>query len=321
MRIGVDAMGGDYAPLETIRGAAMAAKAHPRWSVVLFGPQHEILEICEQENISADLFSIVHCTEIIGMSEHPVKAFASKQDSSLAKGFRHLAEGSIDAFLSAGNTGAMLVGSLQTVRAIEGVQRPCLTSFIPRENHTPGLLLDVGANSDVKPEHLQQFALLGSLYYKAVFKVENPKVGLLNIGEEAEKGSLLTKAAYPLLADTPGIRFVGNAESRDLFSEDFDVLVCDGFTGNIVIKLCEGIYEKLTRRGVKDDYLETFNFKHYGGSSVLGVNAPVIVGHGITKAETFVKMIEMAAEQVSSAMVERIRDSFARLHQSERQQQ
>lgn len=321
MRIGIDAMGGDYAPLETVRGAALAVKAHPEWSIVLFGPKNEILEVCREEGIPSDGFSIVDCPEVIGMSEHPVKAFASKPDSGIAVGFKQLAEKKIDAFLSAGNTGAMLVGSLQTVKAIEGVQRPCLTSVVPRENTHPGLLLDVGANSDVKPEHLQQFALLGSLYYKAVFKADAPKVGLVNIGEEAEKGSLLTKAAYPLLANTPGINFVGNAEARDLFSDQYDVLVCDGFTGNVIIKLCEGLYYKLTKRGVKDDYLETFNFKHYGGSSILGVNAPVIVGHGITKADTFARMIEMAAEQVSSGMVDRIRDSFARLHQTERQQQ
>lgn len=319
MRIGIDAMGGDFAPLEAVKGAASAAIQHPEWRILLFGSKTAIESVCHSEEIQSDLFEIVDCSQVIEMSEHPVRAFAAKQDSSLAVGFRALADGSIDAFLSAGNTGAMLVGSLQTVKAIEGIARPCLTSIIPRMNNHPGLLLDVGANADVKPEHLQQFAILGSLYYKAVYKVANPAVGLLNIGEEEEKGSILTKAAHVLLKDTPGIHFVGNAEGRDIFSDTFDVVVCDGFTGNVIIKVCEGMFYRFAKRGVQDEYLDKFNFKHYGGSSVLGVNAPVIVGHGISKADTFVKMIEMAAEQVSSGMIETIRQSFKNLDTQQRQ--
>lgn len=317
MRIGIDAMGGDFAPLEAVRGASVAAAQHPDWSMVLFGQIEAIQKISVSEGLDLSGMEIVHCAEIIGMSDHPVKAIASKPDSSLAKGFQYLAENKIDAFLSAGNTGAMLVGSLMSVKAIPGVLRPCLTSVLPRENNNPGLLLDVGANSDVKPEHLEQFAKLGSLYYKSVFKVDQPKVGLLNIGEEAEKGSLLTKAAHELLAQTEGINFVGNAEGRDVFSDDFDVVVCDGFTGNVIIKLCEGLYYKLAKRGVKDTYLDSFNFKHYGGSSILGVNAPVIVGHGISKSDTFVKMVEMAADQVESGLVKKIQTSFADLSQNQ----
>lgn len=319
MRIGIDAMGGDFAPLEAVKGAASAAMQHPGWRMVLFGIQSEIEAVCISENISSDQFEIVHCQDVIEMSEHPVRAFASKQNSSLAVGFRQLAEGAVDAFLSAGNTGAMLVGSLQTVKAIEGISRPCLTSVIPRLNNHPGLLLDVGANSDVKPEHLQQFAILGSLYYKAVYKVAEPKVGLLNIGEEEEKGSLLTKATFPLLKNTPGIHFAGNVEGRDIFSDEYDVVVCDGFSGNIIIKVCEGMFYRLAKRGVQDEYLEKFNFKHYGGSSILGVNAPVIVGHGISKAGTFVKMIELAAEQVNSGMIDKIRESFTKLENQQGQ--
>lgn len=310
MRIGIDAMGGDFAPLESVKGAALCAASHPNWTLVLYGIESDILNVCAANEISPSLFEIVNCSEIIGMSDHPVKALSAKKDSSLAVAFQQLAEGKIDAVLSAGNTGAMLVGALTSVKAIDGVLRPCLTSVLPRENNHPGLLLDVGANSDVKPDHLQQFAILGSLYYKAVFQCENPKVGLLNIGEESEKGSILTKAAHQLIRDTPGIHFVGNAEGRDIFSDEFDVVVCDGFTGNVVIKLCEGLYYKFMKRGIKDEYLDSFNFKHYGGSSILGVNAPVIVGHGISKADTFVKIIEMAAEQVSSGLIGEIQKSF-----------
>lgn len=310
MRIGVDAMGGDFAPLEAVMGANLAAIRHQGWDIVLYGQRAAITGICQAEGVNQDLFTIIDCPSVIGMGEHPVKAFASKQDSSLAIGFNDLAAGKIDAFLSAGNTGVMLVGSLMTVKAVAGVQRPCLTSVLPRESGNPGLLLDVGANSDVKPEHLQQFARLGSEYYRAVYKVASPAVGLLNIGEEEEKGSILTKAAHELLKDTEDINFIGNIESRDVFNSGCDVVVCDGFTGNMIIKLCEGLYYKLMKRGVNDEFLDRFNFKHYGGSSVLGVNAPVIVGHGITKRDTFVKMIEMAADQVESGLVEHIQAAF-----------
>jgi glycerol-3-phosphate acyltransferase PlsX len=311
MRIGVDAMGGDYAPLEAVKGAFEAARIHSGYQVVLFGEKSSIESVCDQEGISNSSIEIVDCPTRIDMAEHPVRAFSSKQDSSIAVGFRYLAEGKIDAFLSAGNTGAMLVGSLMTVKAIPGIDRPCLTTVVPRLNNQPGLLLDVGANADCKPENLQQFAILGSVFYSAVNKTDNPKVGLLNIGEEDEKGSLLTRATHALLKETGGINFVGNVEGRDIFSDDFDVIVCDGFTGNVIIKVCEGMYYRLAKRGVQDEYLDKFNFKHYGGSSILGVNAPVIVGHGISKADTFVKMIELAAEEVSSGMIQKIKDAIA----------
>jgi phosphate acyltransferase len=319
MRIGIDAMGGDFAPLEAVKGAASAAIQHPGWRMVLFGKTDEIISVCNSENISADLFEIIDCPEVIEMSEHPVRAFASKKNSSIAVGFNALAAKEIDAFLSAGNTGAMLVGSLQTVKAIDGIARPCLTSILPRMNNHPGLMVDVGANAEVKAEHLQQFAILGSIYYKAVFKVAEPKVGLLNIGEEEEKGSILTRAAHTLLKQTEGIHFVGNAEGRDIFSDNFDVVVTDGFSGNVVIKACEGMYYALAKRGIQDEFLDKFNFKHYGGSSILGVNAPVIVGHGISKALTFEKMIELGAEQVSSGMIATIRKSFLTIENQQKQ--
>ncbi|MBL7812185.1 MAG: phosphate acyltransferase PlsX [Bacteroidetes bacterium] len=311
MKIGIDAMGGDFAPAEAVKGAYLAQLAHPEWKLVLFGKAAEIEAVCTAENLQSPGWEVVDCPQIVEMSEHPVRALASKPDSSIMTGFRHLAEGRIDAWLSAGNTGAMLVGSLQSVKAVEGILRPCLTSVLPRMNNNPGLLLDVGANADCKPEHIQQFAVLGSLFYSAVYGVSSPKVGLLNLGEEEEKGSILTRAAHGLLKNTAGIRFEGNVEGRDIFSDAFDVVVCDGFTGNVIIKVCEGMYYRLAKRGIQDEYLDKFNFKHYGGSAILGVNAPVIVGHGISKADTFVKMIEMAAAQVQNKLVEKIRESLA----------
>jgi len=246
------------------------------------------------------------------MAEHPVKALVSKPNSSIAQGFLQLAKGEIDAFVSAGNTGAMLVGSIQYLKLVDGCDRPCLTAAIPRVNMNPGLLLDVGANADCKPEHLEKFALLGNLLYSMMYKVDSPKVGLLNIGEESEKGNLLIKATHQLLAQTQGINFVGNVEGRDIFGDLADVVVCDGFSGNVIIKVCEGMYYRLVKRGVQDDYLDQFNFKHYGGSLVLGVNAPVIVGHGITKSETFLKMIELAQDAVETQLTSKIQKAMSR---------
>ena len=270
-------MGGDYAPLEAVKGASLAASVMADVELVLFGSKSAIEEVCSLEGIDITQFEIVDTPDVIEMAEHPVKALVSKPNSSIAQGFLQLANHKIDAFLSAGNTGAMLVGSIQYLKLVDGCDRPCLTAAIPRVDNRPGLLLDVGANADCKPEHLEKFALLGNLLYSMMYKIDSPKIGLLNIGEESEKGNLLTKATHQLLSQTQGIHFVGNVEGRDIFGDHADVVVCDGFSGNVIIKLCEGIYYRLVKRGVQDDYLDQFNFKHYGGSMVLGVNAPVIV--------------------------------------------
>jgi glycerol-3-phosphate acyltransferase PlsX len=305
-------MGGDYAPLEAVKGASLAASVMADVELVLFGSKSAIEEVCSLEGIDIAQFEIVDTPDVIEMAEHPVKALVSKPNSSIAQGFLQLASHKIDAFLSAGNTGAMLVGSIQYLKLVDGCDRPCLTAAIPRVDNRPGLLLDVGANADCKPEHLEKFALLGNLLYSMMYKIDSPKIGLLNIGEESEKGNLLTKATHQLLSQTQGIHFVGNVEGRDIFGDHADVVVCDGFSGNVIIKLCEGIYYRLVKRGVQDDYLDQFNFKHYGGSMVLGVNAPVIVGHGITKAETFVKMIELAQETVQSQLTSKIQKAMSR---------
>lgn len=310
MKIGIDAMGGDFAPLEAVKGASLTKDTHAHLELVLFGVKEEILRVCESEGLNPSQFEIVDCPEVIEMAEHPVKALVSKPNSSLAQGFLHLASKKVDAFLSAGNTGAMLVGSLQFLKTVDGLDRPCLSAEIPRQDGPPGLLLDVGANADCKPEHLHKFAIIGSLVYSMMHQLENPKVGLLNIGEESEKGNLLTKATHQLLAQTDSINFVGNVEGRDIFGNHADVVVCDGFTGNVVIKLCEGLYYRLAKKGIEDDYLDKFNYKNYGGSLILGVNAPVVVGHGITKAPTFVKMVELAAEAVESGLTRSIQNAM-----------
>ena len=253
-------MGGDYAPLEAVKGASLAASVMADVELVLFGSKSAIEEVCSSEGIDIAQFEIVDTPDVIEMAEHPVKALVSKPNSSIAQGFLQLANHKIDAFLSAGNTGAMLVGSIQYLKLVDGCDRPCLTAAIPRVDNRPGLLLDVGANADCKPEHLEKFALLGNLLYSMMYKIDSPKIGLLNIGEESEKGNLLTKATHQLLSQTQGIHFVGNVEGRDIFGDHADVVVCDGFSGNVIIKLCEGSYYRLVKRGVQDDFLDQFNF-------------------------------------------------------------
>lgn len=310
MRIGIDAMGGDYAPLEAIKGALDAKREMPDIQPVLFGQKERILECFAELGIPENTLEIVHAAEVIEMSEHATKAIAHKKNSSINVAYRYLAEKQIEAFIGAGNTGAMLVGSIFSVKAIEGVQRPTIVSLLPKVSGGFGVLIDVGANADCKPEVLNQFGILGSLYAQYVYGIENPKVALLSIGEEKEKGNLLIQAAYPLLEMNDRINFVGNVEGRDLFNDKADVIVCDGYTGNIVLKLCEGFYYNLSKMGVQNEYLERFNFKQYGGTAILGVNENVIIGHGISKSETFVSMFKLAKDVVNSRLIDKIKQSF-----------
>lgn len=313
MRIGVDAMGGDHGPLEAIKGALDSRKHFNDIEIVLFGVSDVIRNVSVEHNLELEGVQIVHCSEVIEMSEHPVKAIASKKDSSIFQGFAFLAQNKVDAFLSAGNTGAMLVGSIQILKAINGVDRPCLLASVPKPSGNHGVILDVGANADCKPEHLQQFALLGSLYAESILNISSPRVGLINIGEEEEKGSILTRSAHQLLRQTRQINFVGNVEGRNVFDDGFDVLVCDGFTGNVIVKVIEGFFYKLYKRGVNDDFLNQLNFKNHGGGLILGVKAPVVVGHGISKAETFVKMVELCRNSVMSNYCGKVANAFETL--------
>jgi phosphate acyltransferase len=311
MKIGLDAMGGDFAPLEVIKGAIAASNDQDLANVeiVLFGQEEEIQKALSELGATAK-FTIIHAPEVIGMAEHATKAVSQKRHSSINIGLKMLHEGEIDAFVGAGNTGAMMVSSLYTVRAIEGINRPCISTILPKVNGDAGLLLDVGANADVKPETLKQFAILGSLYAQHVLKIDRPKVGLLSIGEEKEKGNLLTLAAYPLIEETRNIHFIGNVEGRDLFIDKADVVVCDGFTGNVILKTCEGFFYNLLKRGINDDYLNRFNFVNYGGSPILGINKPVIIGHGISKSITVLNMFKQARDMVTSGFIDKIKASL-----------
>jgi glycerol-3-phosphate acyltransferase PlsX len=266
--------------------------------------------ILAENGVDASLFDFIHADQVIEMGEHPTRALSQKPNSSLSIGFQMLKEGSIDAFASAGNSGAMLVGSMFSVKTIPGMNRPAICSYLPKENGGFGVILDVGANADCKPELLVQFAILGSLVAEILFGIKNPKVGLLNIGEEAEKGNILTQATYPLLKETANINFIGNIEGRDLFNDKADVIVCDGFTGNIVLKLSETFHDMTAGKGMDAPFFARLNYENYGGSPVLGVNAPVVVGHGISNDIAIKNLILLAKEMVSTNLTEKIKAAF-----------
>lgn len=313
MNIALDIMGGDFAPAEAIKGVAQYLEACTEDDVhlLLIGSPEAAAPYLPQLDAWAGRYTLVPATQVIGMNEHPTKALKEKQDSSIAIGFGALARGKADAFLSAGNTGAMLVGAMYTVKAVEGVLRPSIASPVPREDGKWNLMLDVGINADCKPEHLVQFAELGSLYVKHIFGVTNPKVGLFNLGEEEGKGNLLSQATYPLLKADPRINFIGNIEGRDMFLPKADVIVCEGFVGNITLKAAESVHTIFTRRGIKDDaFLDNFNYEVYGGTPILGVNSPVIIGHGISSALAFQNMISTACKIVRSGLMDAFRKNF-----------
>jgi glycerol-3-phosphate acyltransferase PlsX len=311
MKIGLDIMGGDYAPKATVLGAIAAYDAlSANQKLVLIGDKKSAISILQENNFNPDHFDFVHTTEVIGMGEHPTKAIVQKPDSSISVGFKLLKEGGIDAFSSAGNSGAMLVGAMFSVKAISGILRPAITSFIPKLNGGLGILIDVGANADCKPEYLPQFGLLGSLFAQHVYGISNPRVALMNIGEEEEKGNLLSQTAWPLMKESNLFNFIGNVEGRDFFGEQADVYVCDGFTGNIILKLAESFYEITHEKGIKDEFFDRFNYEQYGGSPILGVNAPVVVGHGISTPEAIKNMVLLSKNMVESALTDKIKLAF-----------
>ena len=308
MNIGLDMMGGDFAPIEAVKGIKLFREANQgivngQQTLTLFGDEAQVAALLAEHGVDMNNISIVHTTQVIDMHEHPTKAFREKQDSSIAVGFGYLAKGLTDAFISAGNTGAMMVGSLFSIKAIEGIQRPTIGAYMPRENGQLGWLLDAGINSDCKPENLAQFALLGSIFAEQVLNIPNPKVGLINIGEEEGKGNLLAQAAYPLLKEAEGINFIGNIEGRDVFLDKSDVMICDGFTGNIILKLAESIHGLTQRRNIKDEFFDMFEFEQYGGVPVSGVNKPVIIGHGISHAKAFKNMISIAQKMIEKDVI------------------
>ncbi len=311
MIIGIDAMGGDFAPKSPVLGALEVLKKLPEGThIALIGHEQKIMDVLKEVGITEAPFKIIHAEECIEMSEHPVKAISSKRNSSINIGYHLLKEKQIHGFASAGNTGAMLVGGMYSIKTVPGVIRPCITTVLPKVKGGFGVLLDVGANSDSKPDSLLQFGVLGSLYSKNVYGIENPKVALLNIGEEKEKGNLVSVAANQLMEVYDGINFIGNIEGRDLFTTDADVVVCDGFTGNIVLKMAESFYGITRKKGIKDEFFDRFNYESYGGSPILGLNAPVVIGHGISSPLAIENMILHTIDLVKAGLEDKIREAY-----------
>src|SRR5450432_1261455 len=310
MNIALDMMGGDFAPEELVKGVRDYISEKTPAVVSLIGDEQQLLPLLAKYQIPVDAYRIIPSTEVIGMNEHPLKALKGKPNSSIAIGFHLLSIGKVDAFISAGNTGAMLIGSLYTIKPIEGILRPTIGTIVPMENGSQGFMLDVGANADCKAEHLNQFATLGSLYARYIHGIEKPRVGLINIGEEEGKGNVLAQATYPLLKANKQIHFIGNIEGRDIFLDKADVTVCEGFTGNVILKLAESMFGITQRKKIRHEYFDRFDFENYGGTPLLGVTMPVIIGHGISHGKSFSNMIALAQKMIGTDLLGKMKESF-----------
>ncbi|HAG06675.1 MAG TPA: phosphate acyltransferase PlsX [Peptococcaceae bacterium] len=323
MRIAVDAMGGDYAPHEVVAGA-LRARRELGVDVILVGDREKIRACTGETDVE-----IVQASQVIGMGEQPVVAVRRKQDASVVRAIRLVKEGLASAVVSAGNTGAVMAASLLELGRVKGIDRPALVGLFP---HVKGrtALLDVGANVDCKPHHLLQFAIMGSVYAETVLGIPSPRVGLLNIGEEEGKGNELTQAAYPLLRET-ALNFIGNVEGRDLFNGRADVVVCDGFVGNVVLKSGEGLataLQQVLEREIKRNLVtrvaalmtltslkelrQRFDYSEYGGVPLLGINGVVVVGHGSSRARAIRNAVRVAREAIEGDLVAAIAGGFTR---------
>ena len=312
MRIGLDAMGGDDEPKAVVEGAILAQKELSETDkIVLFGRSVDILQILKDNGVDSSLFEIVEASQVIDMHDKPAKAFVKKPDSSMGKGFQYLKEGKIDSFASAGNTGAMLVGTMYSVGVINGIMRPCLAALVPKVDGGVTLLTDVGVNPDAKPEMLVQFAVLGSVYAKTALGMQNPKVGLANIGEEEEKGNAQTQAAHALMKENKSFEFFGNAEPVEIFKNNVDVVVCDGFVGNMLMKHTEALARVFAKRGLVDEYVARFNYEIYGGLPLLGANSIVLIGHGISNAKAIKSMIFQSKNIYETNLIGQLKETLS----------
>ena len=312
MRIGLDVMGGDFAPDAIIEGAVDSLQhLLEDEKLVLIGDEVSILRKLNEMQIEPSLFEIVHTSQVIEMGDHPAKAFSQKKDSSISVGYGMLKNGTLDSFCSAGNTGAMLVGASYTVNVIPGVLRPALATLLPTIDDRDSVIIDVGLNPDCKPDVLLQYGILGSIYAKYVLGIENPSVGLLNIGEEETKGTPAVKAAYELMKEHPGLNFVGNIEGNALFTETMtDVIVCDGFVGNVILKMGEAFHHIYKKRNLKDTYFDRLDWEMTGGTPIIGINANVMIGHGISKRKPIMNMILQARGVVHANLAQKIKEAI-----------
>jgi len=311
MKIGLDVLGGDFAPTATMHGAIMAQKELPDSDqIVLIGNRDVILSFLREEHVDSGLFEIVNAPDMVEMDEQPTKALVNKPNSSISVGFRLLKNNEIDGFCSAGSTGAIVVGSISSVNLVQGIIRPSLPAFLPKEFGGNTVLIDVGTNPDPKPDVMYQFGILGSLFAKHVYNIDQPRIALLNIGAEDKKGDLTTQIVFQMMKETRDFLFVGNIEGRDIYDDIADVIVCDGFVGNIVLKQGEAFYEILRRKGMRDPYFERFNFENYGGAPLLGINSTVVVGHGISNDKAIYNMILLTKDVYNAKLSEKIKQAL-----------
>ena len=311
MKIAVDVMGGDYAPISVIEGILLALDSLSEGETILaIGPEKTIQKILSERNYSGNQIQVINAEQVIEMGEHPTKALSQKPNSSIGVGFSLLKSGQADVFASAGNTGAMMVGSLFSVKTIQGIQRPAIAGFVPQTNGKYAVMLDIGANADCKPEMLEQFAVLGSIYFQATTQQSKPRVGLMNIGEEEQKGSILAQATHSLLKNNSQINFIGNLEGKDLFRNKADVIVTDGFTGNIMLKMAESFYFIMEEQGIKNDFIELTNYETYGGSPIIGINGNVVIAHGASSPKAIKNMIGLSKSLVNSGVCEKIKSAL-----------
>jgi glycerol-3-phosphate acyltransferase PlsX len=305
-------MGGDFAPDAVIEGAVDSLVHLAKDEIlVLFGNESLILsKLCEM-SVEPSLFEIVNTTEVIGMADHPAKAFSQKKNSSIAVGYGMLKSGLIHGFCSAGNTGAMLVGASYTVNVIPGVFRPALATLIPSVSGRSSVILDVGLNIDCKPDVLLQYGILGKIFAHDVLEIPDPTVGLLNIGEEETKGTPAVKSAFELMKEQPGLNFTGNIEGNHLFTDKMpDVIVCDGFVGNIVLKQTEAFHAVCKSKNISDPFFDQLDWENIGGTPVIGINANVVIGHGISKRKAIMNMILQTRAVVHADLAQRIKEAI-----------
>lgn len=312
MKIGLDVMGGDYAPDAVIQGAVDSLQHLSEDDIlVLIGNESIIRAGLDALFTEPSLFEIVNTTQVIEMADHPAKAFSQKKNSSIAVGYGMLKSGLLDGFCSAGNTGAMLVGASYTVNVIPGVLRPAIATQVPSVSGKSSVILDVGLNPDCKPDVLLQYGILGSSYAKHVLGIENPTVGLLNIGEEESKGTSAVKTAFELMKEHPGLNFAGNIEGNQLFTESMtDVIVCDGFVGNVVLKQAEAFHKIYKLRNLSDSFFDRLDFENIGGTPVVGINANVVIGHGISRRKAIMNMILQTRAVVHANLAQRIKEAI-----------
>jgi glycerol-3-phosphate acyltransferase PlsX len=333
--IAVDAMGSDKAPKPEVEGAILAARHH-KVKVLLVGRESEIkAELAHHPSASNLPIEIVHASEVIGMHEKAAQAVRSKRDSSLRVGLRLVREGRSAGFITAGNTGAAMATAKMVLGTLPGVDRPGLAAVFPTSKGTAAILVDVGANVDCKPNNLVEFAVMGEIYSRNIFNIARPRVGLLSVGEEESKGNELTKETFPLLKELP-LNFIGNVEGRDLYNGHSDVIVCDGFVGNVALKISEGLVEAvrfllkeslkstissqmgaLLSRQAFTDFKKRLDYSEYGGAPLLGIKGVCIIGHGSSNSNAIKNAIRVAAQFAETKINAKIEQEIGAAHEKQ----